>query len=51
MATNPNYLAHPRISRRTAIRVGAVGLLGLGMNHLQALRAADVKPGAPAGLT
>ncbi|MBX3440519.1 MAG: DUF1501 domain-containing protein, partial [Planctomycetaceae bacterium] len=32
---------HPRgISRRTAVQAGAVGLLGLGMNHLQGLRAA-----------
>jgi hypothetical protein len=30
---------HPFISRRTAIQVGAVGLLGLGMNHLSELRA------------
>lgn len=35
-------LTHPRaISRRTAVQAGAVGLLGLGMNHLGALRAAD----------
>ena len=32
---------HPRISRRTAIQAGAVSLLGLGMNHLSALRAAE----------
>ena len=32
-------LPHPRLSRRTAIQAGAVGLLGLGMNHLEALRA------------
>jgi len=32
-------LNHPEISRRTAIQAGAVGLLGLGMNHLRALRA------------
>ena len=31
---------HPRISRRTALQAGAVGLLGLGMNHLEALQAA-----------
>ncbi len=31
---------HPAVSRRTAIQVGAVGLLGLGMNHASALRAA-----------
>ena len=32
---------HPDISRRTALQAGAVGLLGLGMNHLGALRAAS----------
>ena len=31
---------HPRISRRTALEAGAIGLLGLGGNHLAALRAA-----------
>jgi hypothetical protein len=31
---------HPPISRRTAIQAGAVGMLGLGMNHLAPLRAA-----------
>lgn len=30
---------HPAFNRRTAIQAGAVGLLGLGMNHLAALRA------------
>ena len=34
-------LRHPTISRRTAVQAGAVGLLGLGVNHLTALRAAD----------
>ncbi len=29
---------HPRFSRRMAVQAGAVGLLGLGMNHLTALR-------------
>lgn len=29
---------HPQLDRRTAITAGAVGLLGLGMNHLAALR-------------
>ncbi len=33
---------HPEVSRRTAIQAGAVGLLGLGMNHLQALQAAEI---------
>ena len=31
--------AHPTVTRRTAVQAGAVGLLGLGMNHLGALRA------------
>jgi hypothetical protein len=31
---------HPVCTRRTALQAGAVGLLGLGMNHLSALRAA-----------
>lgn len=34
-------LQHPRLPRRTAIQAGAVGLLGLGMNHLAALRTAS----------
>ena len=29
---------HPRFSRRAAVQAGAIGLLGLGMNHLEALR-------------
>jgi hypothetical protein len=33
-------LSHPLISRRTAVQAGAVGLLGLGINHLRSLRAA-----------
>ncbi|HTI51203.1 MAG TPA: DUF1501 domain-containing protein [Planctomycetaceae bacterium] len=41
----PQRFQHPLISRRTAIQAGAVGMLGLGMNHLGALRAA----GTPAG--
>src|SRR5689334_9519704 len=32
--------AHPSLTRRTAIQAGAVGLLGLGGNHLAALREA-----------
>lgn len=30
---------HPDVSRRTAIQAGAIGLLGLGMNHAELLRA------------
>jgi hypothetical protein len=33
-------IAHPTLSRRSAVQAGAVGLLGLGMNHLAALREA-----------
>ena len=42
-------IQHADISRRTAIQAGAIGLLGLGMNHAAALRAADrttVTPGS-----
>lgn len=30
---------HPSFPRRTALQAGTIGLLGLGMNHVQALRA------------
>ena len=40
-----NGFQHPICTRRTAIQAGAVGLLGLGMNHLDALRAAANAPG------
>jgi hypothetical protein len=33
-------MLHPRVSRRTAITAGSIGLLGLGMNHVAALQAA-----------
>jgi hypothetical protein len=38
MHANPS---HPRISRRTALQAGAVGLLGLGMGELAALQGAS----------
>ena len=43
--SNPQQLANPQhlgMKRRTMLQAGSVGLLGLGMNHLQALQAADV---------
>ena len=39
---------HPRVSRRTALQVGSVGLLGLGSNHVAALREAAAAPVASA---
>ena len=39
---------HPVVSRRCALQAGAIGLLGLGGNHLEALRAADSAQGVPA---
>jgi hypothetical protein len=35
---------HPVMTRRTAIQAGSIGLLGLGMNHLEELRAASTSP-------
>jgi len=34
------HVLHPVFARRTALQAGSVGLLGLGMNHLQELRGA-----------
>lgn len=34
--------SHPAIARRTMLQAGSLGLLGLGMNHVAALSAADV---------
>ncbi|MFP6766967.1 MAG: DUF1501 domain-containing protein [Planctomycetaceae bacterium] len=31
-------VSHPRLTRRTALQAGSVGLLGLGMNHVDDLR-------------
>ena len=38
---------HPRIDRRTAIQAGAIGLMGLGMNHVQSLRATGATTASP----
>ena len=40
---------HPRFPRRAAIQAGAIGLLGLGGNHLAALRAAAAPDGSRPG--
>lgn len=39
---HPSFSAfqHPRFTRRTALEAGAIGLLGLGMNHVAALQEA-----------
>ena len=37
---------HPVFSRRAALQAGSIGLLGIGLNHVQALRAAEVSEGA-----
>jgi hypothetical protein len=41
--------SHPVVTRRTAVQAGALGLLGLGMNHLEALRAATPSAGPVGG--
>ncbi|MBM4005710.1 MAG: DUF1501 domain-containing protein [Planctomycetes bacterium] len=47
-----NRFVHPRVDRRTAVQAGAIGLLGLGMNHLQALHADQpAVPAPPAAKT
>jgi hypothetical protein len=45
-----HHRSHPLVSRRTAVQAGAVGLLGLGTNHLEALRAA-ASPGGTSRAT
>ena len=37
--TGPRKPRHPGVARRTALQVGGIGLLGLGTNHVGALRA------------
>lgn len=38
---------HPRLTRRAAIQAGAIGLLGLGVNHLTGLRALGATSARP----
>ncbi len=45
----PDTTRHPAVSRRFALQAGAVGLLGLGMDQLMALRSAVAFPGEPGG--
>ena len=40
-ARNSRFV-HPAIGRRAALQAGGIGLLGLGMNHVEALQGADV---------
>jgi len=42
---------HPMMGRRSMLQAGSVGLLGLGMNHVAALRAADVVSQSKSGGT
>lgn len=44
---NPSQLSHPNLTRRQAIQAGSIGLLGLGMNHVDQLRAALPATGKP----
>ena len=39
----PNAWTHPGLSRRAAVQAGAIGLLGLGMNHVAGLHAATTE--------
>ncbi|MDA1212181.1 MAG: DUF1501 domain-containing protein [Planctomycetota bacterium] len=43
--------SHPRIPRRTALQIGSIGLLGLGMNHVSGLRALAVENSVPSEVT
>jgi len=43
----PSAYVHPQVTRRAAIQAGAIGLLGLGMNHVSALRSEAASPAKP----
>lgn len=42
-----NRFHHPRVSRRAVVQAGAIGLLGLGTNHVTGLRALAAENGSP----
>lgn len=44
---SPSTWQHARRSRRDALQAGAIGILGLGMNHLTGLRQAMASDGLP----
>ncbi len=44
-------LLHPMVSRRTAVQAGAIGLLGIGSNHLRGLQAENSNFSAPTAKT
>ena len=41
--------SHSMIGRRTMLQAGSVGLLGLGMNHVAALRGGEIVSGSHGG--
>jgi hypothetical protein len=41
------FLSHPRLPRRTMLQAGAIGLVGLGMNHLAGLRESSAADNSP----
>ena len=49
MPHQPHPVMHPLRTRRTALNAGAIGLLDLGMNHVEGLRglAAESKSSVP----
>lgn len=47
--SNGRHTLHAPIARRTAIQAGAIGILGMGMNHLDGLRTA--RAADPSGTT
>jgi len=44
-SSRKSYPIHPRFPRRTALQAGAIGLLGLGTNHLDGLHALATQGG------